>query len=207
MSRLAEFQNTLLQREGQLKMAEDELAESEVDVKKIRSHRNTILLSRDILSKIAKLKREETTQKIEKIVSHGLQSVLKDSSVQFKIIEHQTEKNINYKFALEGKGYTSEDIRNEKGGGVQNLVSFILTVILSLMLDSNQTRFFVFDEKFAQLSRNYLPAAGSLMRELADRLGCQFLLVSHQTELESHADVVYEFAQNSSGITSATRIS
>jgi len=207
MGRLAEFQSTLLQREGQLKMSEQELSDSERDVEIVRSHRNTIQLSRDILSKIAKLKREETTQKIEKIVSHGLQSVLKDPSVQFKIIEHQTEKNINYKFALEGKGYTSEDIRNEKGGGVQNLVSFILTVILSLMLDPNQTRFFVFDEKFAQLSRNYLPAAGSLMRELADRLGCQFLLVSHQTELESHADVVYEFTQNSSGITSAVRIS
>jgi len=207
MSRLEEFQSTLVKREGQLQMAEQELKQSESDVEIVRVYRNTILLSRDILAKIAKLKREETTQKIEKIVSHGLQTVLKDQSVQFKIIEHQTEKNINYKFALEGKGYTSEDIRNEKGGGVQNLVSFILTVILSLMLDKNQTRFFVFDEKFAQLSRNYLPAAGLLMRELADRLGCQFLLVSHQTELEDYADIVYQFTQNSSGITSATRIS
>jgi len=206
MSRLAEFQSTLIQREGQLKMAEEELKQSEVDVEGIRVYRNTVLLSRDILSKIAKMKREETTQKIEKIVSHGLQTVLKDMSTKFKIIEHQTEKNINYKFALEGKGYTSEDIRNEKGGGIQNLVSFMLTVILSIMLDAKQTRFFVFDEKFAQLSRNYLPAAGALMRELADRMGCQFLLISHQTELEEYADVVYEFVQNSVGVTSAKRV-
>lgn len=206
MERLEQFRTELTKRSAQKQMSEDELGEAKADAVFLRQDRQNLQLAREILASIAKMKREETTNKIERIVTHGLQSVLGDDSVRLRVNEHQTKKNISYQFAIDGKGFTSEDIKNEKGGGIQNLVSFLLSVVITLMLSPSRTRFFVFDEKFAQLSRDYLPATGSLLKELSEHLGCQFLLVTHQQELSDYADIVYELSQSKKGITSATRI-
>lgn len=161
--------------------------------------------SREVLVEIAKLKRQETSAKIEDLVSKGLRTVLGDQTAKLRIVEHQTAKRIAFRFAVETKGFESEDVRGEKGGGLQALLSFLLTVVLSTILDPKKTRFFVFDERFAHLSRNHLPATGQLVKEMCDILGAQILEVSHQAELEERADVVYEFKQNSKGVTSARR--
>lgn len=204
--RVQQARQALIRREGQFQSAQADLEHSNTELKKHEQSMAVLAMSREVLTKIAQLKREETTSKIEQLVSKGLQAVLGDESVALKVIEHTTAKRITYKFALDGRGFSSEDIRNEKGGGVQNLVSFLLTVVLTMMLDKDQSRVFLLDEKFAHLSREYLPATGKLINELSEKLGVQFVEVTHQPELVDCADAVYKFSQNSSGITSAKRV-
>lgn len=200
------LRDQLLQQEARAAMNAKELENSLRRMEELRERSQLLAKVREVLTTVARAKREETTQRMELLVSAGLQSVLGDNSVSLRIQERQTKKQFSYGFAMSAQGYVSEDIRNEKGGGIQNLVSFLLTVVLSLMLDPTQTRFFVFDEKFAHLSRNHLDATGKLLRDLAARLGCQFLVITHSPELEEYGDVILELRKDRRGVTSAIKV-
>ncbi len=48
------------------------------------------------------------------------------------------------------------------------------------------------DETFKHLSRNHLPKAGELVKEMSERLGLQVILVSHKDEFAEVADRVFD---------------
>lgn len=205
-NRFQAMRDDVLSKQTCLKIATNELEAAKDREQALATLKSTITGSREVLTAIARLKRQETTQRIEQIVTQGLQSVWDDPTVSLTIKEKSTAKRFNWVFSLAGRGYETEDITESKGGGVKCLVSFLLTIVLSLMLNKSHTRFYGLDEKFAHLSPDMQPAMGSFIAELGSKLGAQFLLVSHHAQVDESADRVYRFVQNAQGITSAIRV-
>jgi hypothetical protein len=82
------------------------------------------------------------------------------------------------------------------GGGVQNVVAFLLRVILVKRF--KLAKFLVLDEQFSNVSPEYQPKVSQMLRELAD-LGFTIFAVSHQPMITEAADTVYRLTVHCPG--------
>ena len=86
------------------------------------------------------------------------------------------------------------DVIDARGGGLVNVASFLLRVLLLLSARPVLSRVLILDESFVNISREYRPALTELLRRMVDEGGIQILLITHSDDLTDAADVVYRFA-------------
>jgi DNA repair exonuclease SbcCD ATPase subunit len=86
------------------------------------------------------------------------------------------------------------DPMSSTGGGAVDIASFALRVVFwSLLYKSKKIRpLMVFDEPFRFVSRDLQQKAGMMMKELSEKLGIQFIMVTHNKDLIEAADNVVE---------------
>lgn len=97
------------------------------------------------------------------------------------------------RFAVrDGRGLETE-VMEARGGGLVNVASFLLRVLLLLSARPPLARLLVLDESFSNVSAGHLPALTALLRRICEEGGFQVLLVTHRPELTDAADVAYEF--------------
>jgi DNA repair exonuclease SbcCD ATPase subunit len=60
---------------------------------------------------------------------------------------------------------------------------------------TSEENILILDETFAHVSDEYLPALGEFLREIVDKTGVQIIMVTHQSQFEEWADLVYRFSQ------------
>jgi DNA repair exonuclease SbcCD ATPase subunit len=142
-----------------------------------------------VIQRLADLKKEETTKKVERLVSFGLQTVFANNTYQFHIQSEVTRDNVNYTFTVERDGVET-DIIESSGGGVVNVVSFLLRLII-VLFSRGQRRVLILDEPFSNLSENYHENLGKLLGILSKRTGVQIIMVSHQPKVEPEDARVY----------------
>lgn len=142
---------------------------------------------------------EEVWQKnfgesVAKLISRGLTQVfgepmelkintriLRDvSSVEFTIVQGAGEDAIE------------TPIVGAKGGTVIALVNVLLRALVILSSRPPLRRWLILDEPFGLADPTYIPAFGSLLRELVDQLHFNITIVSHEESLIDHADQAYE---------------
>jgi len=185
--RQQELQESLSQHEEKLK-----LLTTDIDVKDQVSA---------LLEQIAVSKREEMQDKIVRLITFGLQTVF-DPTMEF-LIETNTRAGyvvMDMKVSNLVDGVRHEtDIVTSHGGGLVNLIGFMLQCISLLFIYPPLTRLLVLDEAFSMVSREYLPKVGELLKSLSDKLSIQFIFVTHKPELTISADKVYEISQDEKG--------
>ena len=91
---------------------------------------------------------------------------------------------------------------DSRGGGLVNIVSLLLRIIILMLTDRKAERFIALDEPFNNLREKYHENLVEVIKEIALKLNFQMVIVTHQKSMESFADVVYEFRQVD-GVTSA----
>lgn len=142
---------------------------------------------------------EEAWQKtfgdsVAKLISRGLTQVfgepmelkvnsriLRDvSTVEFTIVQGVGDKAIE------------TPIVGAKGGTVIALVNVLLRALIILASRPALRRWLILDEPFGLADPTYIPAFGSLLRELVDQLGFNITIVCHEESLVDHADQAYE---------------
>jgi len=115
---------------------------------------------------------------IESLVSLGLSKVfLKNYS--FKI--DYTASGAKFLLASEDTGNEHTSILDSHGGGVVQVISFILQVYAMQYCTSDKV--FMFDEPFAQISAGNKERLAQLILELCNQFQYQFILVTHDKEL------------------------
>lgn len=180
---------------------------STINIQLAEKEKSLALLEKSLvaLQKLTDLKKKETTEKIENIISFGLQTIFEDSSYQFKILDSIKRKQVVYDFRVYSDSFKSAEgvsILDSRGGGVISIVSFLLRLVLMCMMDKKAERFMALDEPFNALSENYHENLVSAIKSITEKLGVQLLVVSHQKSLDAFGDVVYELKQVN-GVTSA----
>jgi len=76
------------------------------------------------------------------------------------------------------------------GGGAVDLTSFALRVSMMSLRKTIQ-RVIVLDEPFRFLSKDLHSRAGQVIRELHERMGIQFIIVTHEAALTEAADRIF----------------
>lgn len=148
----------------------------------------------DLLTKYASLKEDEIKTKIDRVITKGLRAIFPDedfeSRLDFTVKRGQA--------VAEPKLITGEletNIVDADSGGVANVVGFLYQLLVLALRKPRQRQIIFADEPFKNLSEEYLEATGEFIRTLTDRLGMQVVLITHQHELKSVADIVYRFTK------------
>lgn len=188
-----------LRRVGQRDLLSSNLARHEAERENLASLLSEVDQSIAILTKLAELKRKDLEQRVEDILTYALTSVF-EQPYKFKIQSTLRGNQIRMEFKIEKNG-AETDIIDGQGGGIVDVVSFVLRVVNLLLYKPSVRKLIILDEFGKHISREYLPNVASLIKELSDRTGIQFLIVTHASELIECGDVTYHTGLNSKGYT------
>lgn len=149
--------------------------------------------SQIIIQKIAQETQENLSWKLSEIVTLALNSIFDDPytfQVEFIIKRGKTE--VEFKLLKDGNEYHPT---NDTGGGVVDVVSFALRIVMWSLKKPRTRNTIILDEPFRFLSRELQPKASLLLQELSNKLNLQFIMVSHSEDLIEGADKVFKVTQ------------
>ena len=125
--------------------------------------------------------------KIESTVTNGLRLVFDNPDYGIRVIKKETARGNNYSLEVY-KGEISGPAQSTFGGGISNVIAFLLRVIMIKRFQLG--KLLVVDETFNNVSPKYLPKVSELLKTLADD-GFTIFAISHQAPLADAADHAY----------------
>jgi DNA repair exonuclease SbcCD ATPase subunit len=172
------------------------------DLAECEDQMNSLILAGNLLKTIGEQQREKTISTFERVITLALKEIF-DSEYTFKI-EVVADKRVSTKFKLI-KGDMEMELLTAVGGGVVNVVSFVLKVLILASVRPKRQQIMFLDEQFNNVSADYRPRVAKLLKSFSDQLGIQFVLITHQQEFTDAADVVYNLCKGQEG-TIVTRV-
>lgn len=161
-----------------------------------------IEINKDVSEFFRKLiitRKQTAKERIEKLVTHALKVVFEDESYSFRIetVERRNQIELQFYVVMQiGDEQVEIDPLTAKGGTVVNIISFILRLIVLLM--SSIPKILIMDERFAHVSRQYLPNIAKLLAELQKLCDVQIILVTHKPEFTEVANKVVRLYKDES---------
>lgn len=146
----------------------------------------------ELLTQVQRVTRDEVKNKFEVLVNHALHYIC-GTDYNFSL-EFSTRGNLQeMKFNIQSPDFKEpHDPIESDSGGIIDIVSLALRVVLlEISLPKNQG-FIVLDESLKHLSRNFLPQATLFLNELSKKLNRQIILVSHADELINNSQNTIE---------------
>lgn len=146
-----------------------------------------------VLTEVQKRTQERFKEKIEGLVSLAIKSVY-DRPFGFELVfERKRDKMeirpLIYEIVNGQKEYY-EDAENELGGGIVDICSFALRVVLWTMEAPRSRNVFILDEPGKNLGA-LLPLFGQMLREVSHKLNFQLIIITHDDALTEMADRVF----------------
>jgi DNA repair exonuclease SbcCD ATPase subunit len=178
------------------------LGRAQKDLENCSDQMSSLILAGNLLKTIGEQQREKTISTFERVVTLALKEIF-DSEYQFKI-EVTADKRVSTKFKLV-KGSEEMDLLTAVGGGVVNVVSFVLKVLILASVRPKRQQVMYLDEQFNNVSADFRPKVAKLLKSFSEQLGIQFVLITHQQEFTDEADVVYNLTKGDDG-TLVTRV-
>lgn len=128
---------------------------------------------------------------IESLVTFGLKSIFGDSYSEIKFFFKKSVKRdlLHYEPMLSVDGVEAS-LDDSFGGGMLCVISFILRLITVTNLGLYPL--IVGDEIFAGVSEEFQKNCSEFLRVMTERMGCDFLLVTHQEQFAENAHVRYK---------------
>ena len=141
--------------------------------------------ARWVLSEVARLTQEKVKEYIETLTTMAIRAVF-DSDfeflVEFKISRNKSECYFSVK--EDGFEYVPKD---DDGGGLIDIISFALRVVLYSLEKPRSRRVIILDEPFKWTGK-LMGRAGEMIKEISEKLGIQIIMVTHEPELSEIAD-------------------
>lgn len=173
--------------EAQIERDEKRAEEIEAEVKKLAQ-------AVEVIQAATETRRQELRDRVENLVTRGLRAVFQreDFEFAFKVsLKRDVFGVIPVLRSKFGERDLETGIVDGHGGGVADVVSFLLRVIVLSLARPAVAPVLVLDESFRHVSPEYLRGCSTLLRELNSSAGIQFLLVTHKAEMLDAADVIY----------------
>lgn len=162
-----------------------------------------------LLSSISEERQKEAQQKIELLVTQGLQKIFGEE-LSFHLVSTMRGKTPVVEFVirttLPSKKVIDTSVLDARGGGLAAVVGFLLRLVLLLLSKDKQASLIVLDETFAHVSDYYLPKLVEFLREVVDKSNTQIVMVTHEPAFIEAADAAYKFSLDSSGLTKVEAI-
>lgn len=182
----------IITRFRSLQLQQDHLRkELKLKKRKLRRHNRDIKAhekARYILTEIGKKAQEQTKSKIEALVTLAIRTVF-DRPLTFKLIFEEKRNHVEARpIILEGENeYVPKD---DMGGGIIDIISFALRLVLWQLSNPRSDNVFILDEPF-KFTGALIEKAGEMLQFLSKELGFQVIMVSHDDELIDICDRVY----------------
>ena len=183
------LRNTLEQRKGKRQQIEESLGQTK---QRLQDYKNKLKVheqAREVIRQVGIETQRELQYHISDITTLALDAVFDDPYklvVEFVERRNKTECDISFQ-----RNEDRIDPIDASGGGAVDVAAFALRVA-SWSMQSPRTRpVIILDEPMKFLSRDLQPRASEMIKELSDRMGIQFIIVTHDANLTESADKVF----------------
>lgn len=183
------YREKLNQKQGQMKQIEKNILHYSNGLSVFQEQGLALEEAQQIIQYVATITQEQLKFHIENLVTLALSSVFGEEAYKFEIgmeiRRGQTECDLY--FVRDGERVHP---LSASGGGAVDVASFALRVAL-WSLQQNKTRpIFILDEPMKNISAAYQEKASEMFKSVAEKLGLQIIMVSHNEELISASDKV-----------------
>lgn len=135
---------------------------------------------------------------ISDITSLALEAVFPDPpKLKVEFVERRNKSECDIYFEQDGNRL--DDPINETGGGEVDIAAFALRIASWSMQVPRSSSTIILDEPLKFLSVEYHDKASQMLKEVSEKLGIQFIIVTHNSTLASYADKLFEVKKKKVG--------
>lgn len=153
----------------------------------------------ELLKVVAEKREAKFREGLEALVTQALRAVFDDDSYTFFIEQDVKRDQATARLMLERVDENDElfrtPIKGYHGGGVIDIVAFVLNAIVLTLVKPRRRRTLWLDEPFPQVSKAHRPRVAEMLKWLHEETGLQFIIVTHEDEYISVADTVFRVTQ------------
>ena len=177
MGRVSELKSGLRNNERDLEQLQRELAYTKE--------------ARDVLLVAAQVAQRTAKQKVEALVTAAIRSVY-DRSFSFKLkFKQQRNKSTVEPVVIEGD--TEYNAKEDLGGGMIDIISFALRLVIWSMRTHRTRQTMILDEPMKFVGKGELLERGAqFIKNVSQRLGVQFIILTHEPQLAEIADKAWK---------------
>ena len=191
VQKIAAIDRTVTEGEGQRNLLADQLAVSHERGNAAAQSEKLLNYGVTVLPELEQAWRTNFQTSLATVVSHGLTGVFGEE-IKVTVEDRIVRDTASMELKLTHKGVEIGNILDGTGGSIVAVLNVLLHILLLVSVDPPLRRVLILDEPFRMVESRHLPAIGQLLREMSERLGIQFIIVSHERELEDAADIVHE---------------
>lgn len=194
MSTIKDLQSTIDQKRGQQSQIKKSLEEA-----KQRKESSEVSLqdhekARDLIKQAALKTQENLAFHISDITSLALQAVFDDPyELKVEFVQRRNKTECDLLFEKNGETFQPLDA---SGGGVVDVASFALRIASWAMEIPRSRKTIILDEPMRFLSSDLQTKASTMIKEISQKLGLQFIIITHEEQLTEDADRIFIVEQN-----------
>ena len=185
-----QLRSKLDQQKGQKQQIEKNLETVKIELRNNQRSLRRHEQAREIVREVGMKTQQQLQFHISDITSSALEAVFTDPyelKVEFVQRRNKTECDLTFV-----RGDLEIDPIEASGVGAIDIASFALRIASWSMMRPKTRNTIILDEPFRYLSANYQEQASLMLKELSQKLGLQFIIVTHEEILAEHADRIFE---------------
>lgn len=181
-----------------------------LDDLKILKERETVLSETcRLLQEATTFSRKRLKECIETTVTSALRDIIGDNTIGFEIkyeVSHNKTVADFYMTKIIDDETVYLDIMNECGGGIADIVSIAIRIVLLTYHSSTLSKILLLDEactSISNFSQELLSNLAKWLKSVSDRFDIQIILITQKEEFIQHSDKVF-VVRNENGSSSIT---
>jgi len=190
MGSLKQYQIELERRRGKLNLLKESYKET---LQNIQAKEKSLIYhekAKEIIREVGRKTQEQLQYHISDITSLALEGIFPDPyKLEVEFVQRRNKTECDIYFSRNGERV---DPMSASGGGAVDVASFALR-IASWSLQKPHTRpVIILDEPMRFLSEDLQEQASTVLKEISEKLGIQFIIVTHEPTITAYADRVFE---------------
>lgn len=200
---ISDFKILIQKKKGELEYLMNQKTDLSDTITNMQKKYEYIVQAQKLLQETAKRTQSRLSFHISSFITSALQSIWGEDAYTFTLefIEKRNKTEVQMLLHTQ-EGDVSLDSLNDirSGGGVLDIVALALRIAL-WSLQANHKNVMILDQPLSNLDSTYLPKAGELIQELAEKLQIQFIMINHNPALADIADQTF-FVEKHDGVSS-----
>ena len=190
---IEKLKNKFIGFRTELKMTLNSLEEKEKEYNELKIYNENLLKARLVVNLAGKYTQTYLKDYIENMVTTALQAVFEEEYkfiISFDIKRNKPEAKIS--LMIRGEEI---DPRDSVGGGIIDVTSFALRIVLWSIQNPKTDNVIILDEPF-HFIHGKLENAMKMLKDLSKKLNIQFIIVSQLEELSEGAEKIFSVKHN-----------
>lgn len=189
MHRIQTLRTKLDQEKGRRYQIESSITELTTRVKETGRELRKLEQAREIIREVGIRTQNQLSFHIGDITSLALEAVFPNPyELVAEFVQRRNKTECDLYFSRDGE---KVDPIAASGGGAVDVAAFALRIAAWSMMTPKTRNVIILDEPLRFLSVDLQERASLMIKELSDRLGIQFILITHSDTLTEYADKVF----------------
>lgn len=185
-----DLRSELDRRRGQQRQITKNLEQAQAKLSEYQTMLTRHEQAREVIKEAGLRTQQALAFHISDITTLALQAVFPEPyNLVVDFVQRRNKTECDLWFERDGQRLSPMDA---SGGGAVDVAAFALRVASWSMQHPRSRATIILDEPMRFLSTDLQPKASEMLKQLSDRLGIQFIIITHEEELAEEADRVFQ---------------